>query len=444
MIDQLIHVFLQSSWQILLLGLIVWPLSRLSIRAYPNFAYSLWVVILLKALIPINFTLPSQQIPVLQISPIITGQFIQTATLPSPALISTSTLIFMVWVAVVFFLLVKLLVSEISHRNQMKTAEALVPDPWFEDMKTTLGIKQEVQLFTNARIQSPLMQGLWHVRIYLPRPYKSWTTGEQKSVLAHELMHIKRKDIIVIYLQALVRTLYFFHPMVWLVNDQIDLEREKICDDAAIDLAQSDRGSYGHQLFKQLSSLKGEKSTPVLAGGFFMTDSSVIKRFKYIKEKRGYMKNRLKLYHILLIVVVCSVAILIACNTDTQQVPTEPATLEKAPILNDNVVFQAYDAPPTPVGGYAAIQEAIKYPKIAREAGIEGTVIVQAVIDTSGIARDLIVLRGVDEMLDLAALAAIVSINWNPAQKAGEPVAVKISVPIVFRLQSDEVLKKKE
>jgi len=508
MIDQLIHIFLQSSWQILLLGLIVWPLSRLSIRATPNFAYSLWVIILIKALIPINITLPSQQIPVMQISPIITGQFIQTMDVPSPAIISTTTLIFVVWMAIVFFLLVKLLVSEIRHRNQMKTAEELVPEAWFEDMKATLGINQKLQVFVNPKIQSPLMQGLWQVRIYLPRQYRTWTQDEQKSVLAHELMHIKRKDIIIIYLQALVRTLYFFHPMVWLVNDQIDLEREKICDDAAIDLAQSERGTYGHQLFKQLSSLKGGKSTPVLAGGFFMTDSSVIKRFRYIKEKRGNMQGKLRIYHVLLILLVISLAIIVACSQETEktsvtstaigntsgkivlngiiydgdkpfaiingeiygegdqvsghtliEISDDMLTLEKdgetihidyqkvkessdvPPSVNDNVVFKAYDVPPEPVGGYRDIQEAIHYPALAKKAGIQGTVIVQVTIDTNGVAKDPIVLRGVDEILDLEALEAIVRVDWKPAQIAGKPVAVKISVPVVFRLKTDEVKK---
>ncbi|MCF7922093.1 MAG: energy transducer TonB, partial [Candidatus Marinimicrobia bacterium] len=135
--------------------------------------------------------------------------------------------------------------------------------------------------------------------------------------------------------------------------------------------------------------------------------------------------------------IVMSVAVLIACNTDNSQGPATPATLEEVPKPNDNVVFQAYEVPPEPKGGYRAIQEAIQYPKIAREAGIQGTVIVQAVIDTSGVAKDPVVLRGVDEMLDLAALEAIVRVEWNPAQKAGELVAVKISVPIVFKLKTD-------
>ena len=44
------------------------------------------------------------------------------------------------------------------------------------------------------------------------------------------------------------------------------------------------------------------------------------------------------------------------------------------------VRFIPYDDPPVPVGGYGAIQRNIIYPEIAQEAGIEGTVVIQAFV----------------------------------------------------------------
>lgn len=510
MVDQLINILLQSSWQILLLSIIVWPLSRLSIRSYPNFAYILWVVILVKALIPINITLPSQQIPMAVLSPVITGEFIQGTVVASANNFSINTLIAMAWLIGVLILAVKLLVSEISHRRRLGMAEVLEPESWFHSMKSELGIKQEVHMYVDENIQSPLMQGLWDARIYLPQEYKSWTLAEKKSIIAHELTHIRRLDIVIIYLQAIVKTLYFFHPVIWLVNDQIDLEREKICDDEAIELSTADRGAYGEQLFKQLSSEEGKKSVPVLAGGFFMSDSSIIKRFRYIKEKRGDMQKKLKFYHIILILVVISLATIIACSQDSENVISTSNSMENGsgkfvvngiiydkdkkdkafaiinediygegseiegytvssisdsliilnrgeetirlviqpeqepdelssivpPPLNDNVVFQAYDVPPQPVGGYAAIQENVHYPELAREAGIGGTTIVQVTINAHGKAVSSLVLRSAgDESLDAAAVNAAMATEWIPAQQKGSPVGVRISIPIVFKLK---------
>jgi len=433
MIDQLIHIFVQSSWQILLLALMVWPLSRLSIRAYPNFAYILWVVILVKALIPINIALPAQQVPVLMLSPVITGQFIPHITAEPTSNISMNTLLFFAWLLGVVYLSARLLWGELRHRRLMRSGELLTPETWFDDMKAELGIKQEIQLHVNKHIQSPLMQGLWKVHIYLPWKYNSWTDAEKQSVLAHELTHVKRLDIIIIYLQALVKILYFFHPVIWLVNDQIDLEREKICDDAAIELSRAERGAYGHQLFKQLSSLKGGKPVPVLAGGFFMSDSSLIKRFRYIKEKRGTMTNKLRSYHVLLVLLVISLAVLIACSTEQDPTLMDPPGLTRE-TTDDS--FVAYDSPPSPVGGYAAVQDNVIYPDLARQAGIGGTTIVQVTVNVLGEAVNPEVLKSSGNVsLDAAAMNAASVTSWTPAMKDGSPVRVKIALPVVFRLE---------
>jgi len=508
MIDQLINILVISSWQILILSLIVWPLSRLSIRAYPNFAYILWVVILVKALIPINITLPSQQIPVVSISPVITGEFLPVIPAAPSSQFSINMLIGLIWMIGVIFLAGKLVQRELTHRKKMRSAELLAPEAWFEDMKAELGIKQHIHLYMNENIQSPLMQGLWNVKIYLPPQYQSWTLAEKQSVLAHELTHIRRLDIIIIYLQAVVKTLYFFHPVIWLVNDQIDLEREKICDDAAIHVSRADRGTYGDQLFRQLSSESGKKSVPVLAGGFFMSDNSIIKRFRYIKEKRGDMQGKLKFYHIMLILVVISLAMIIACSQEIDSNAITSTSVNKniderfvingliydkanpkpfaiingdiygegyeikgytinsitdsliilmkgeetirldiqraeepesASIDTSNFISVTYDHPPQPVGGYAAIRKNVHYPELLRKAGIGGTTIVQVQINEQGKPLKGIVLKSAgDKALDAAAIKAVISAEWMPAEMDGSPVAVQIALPIVFRLKTGD------
>jgi TonB family protein len=341
-------------------------------------------------------------------------------------------------------LTIKLFASESSHRRKIRNAVPITPEPWFEDMQDELGIRQKISLLADDHIQSPLMQGLWKVRIYLPLDFSSWTIEEQQSVLAHELTHVRRLDIVTIYLQAAVRTLYFFHPIIWLVNDQIDLEREKICDDEAIELSKTERNAYGDQLFRQLATDQGARSVPILAGGFFMSDSSIIKRFRYIKEKRGNMKNTLKPHHVILILIVISMAVLIACNSEGPQSTMEPAGLEKTTGTIEDAEFQAYDKPPEPKGGFAAIQKNVRYPELARKAGIDGTTILQVIINKLGVATDPEILRSSgNESLDSAAVNAAIMTEWIPAQIKGEPVSVKISIPIVFRLKTDDITKER-
>ncbi|MCG8606229.1 energy transducer TonB [bacterium] len=54
------------------------------------------------------------------------------------------------------------------------------------------------------------------------------------------------------------------------------------------------------------------------------------------------------------------------------------------PLLSKADSFVPYDSPPTPVGGLKTIQENLRYPAIACKAGIEGRVVVQAVISDKG------------------------------------------------------------
>ncbi len=444
MFDQILSMLIQSSWQILILAAIVWPLSRLSKKAYPNFAYILWVIILIKALIPINITMPVQQLPMVALAPVFTGQFIQSSVDNSAGVLSVATILTLIWFTCVILLTLRLIGSEYTHRKRMQKAVAITPETWFEGMKEELGIKKKITIYVDEHIQSPLMQGIWRTKIYLPVDFTRWSLQEQQSVLAHELTHVKRLDIITIYLQAAVRTLYFFHPIIWLVNDQIDLEREKICDDEAIELSRTERKVYGDQLFRQLATEQGTNPTPVLAGGFFMSDSSIVKRFRYIKEKRGEMKNKLKIHHVLIILSVISLAFLIMCNSESPKGTIEPIGLEKTSTTQESDDFQAYDKPPEPKGGYTAIQKNVHYPELARKAGIDGTTILQVIINKLGVAHDPEILRSSgNESLDSAAVNAAILTEWIPAQIRGEAVSVKISIPIVFRLKTDDVAKEK-
>ncbi|MCF7823277.1 MAG: energy transducer TonB [Candidatus Marinimicrobia bacterium] len=110
---------------------------------------------------------------------------------------------------------------------------------------------------------------------------------------------------------------------------------------------------------------------------------------------------------------------------------------EPPPPPESNVIFIAYDEPPEPMGGYAAIQKAVIYPEIAREAGIEGTVIVQATIGKDGRVVETVILKGIPKTgLDEAAMDAIKTIKWKPAYQRDKPVTVRISVPVVFRLKN--------
>ncbi|PSQ93360.1 MAG: energy transducer TonB, partial [Bacteroidetes bacterium QH_2_63_10] len=81
-----------------------------------------------------------------------------------------------------------------------------------------------------------------------------------------------------------------------------------------------------------------------------------------------------------------------------------------------------------------ALQESITYPEMAKEAGIEGRVIVQFVVDKTGSVTKPTVAQGAHELLNKAALAAVKEQTFEPGRKEGEPVPVQMSLPVTFRL----------
>lgn len=74
------------------------------------------------------------------------------------------------------------------------------------------------------------------------------------------------------------------------------------------------------------------------------------------------------------------------------------------------------------------------YPDIARSARVEGTVIMEAVLDTTGRVTQLRVIKSVP-MLDQAALDAVRQWRYTPSLYGGHPVSVLMTITVRFTLQ---------
>lgn len=82
------------------------------------------------------------------------------------------------------------------------------------------------------------------------------------------------------------------------------------------------------------------------------------------------------------------------------------------------------------------LQKNIKYPAIARENGIQGTVVVQFVVDKDGSITQPEVARGIGGGCDEEALRVIREMpKWQPGKQQGRPVKVKFTLPVRFRLE---------
>lgn len=96
------------------------------------------------------------------------------------------------------------------------------------------------------------------------------------------------------------------------------------------------------------------------------------------------------------------------------------------------------EAPSYPGGDEARIrflQENIKYPQMARESGIAGTVYVTFVVERDGSVTDVKVMRGIGGGCDEEAIRVIKAMpKWNAGKQRGKPVRVQFNMPIKFTL----------
>jgi protein TonB len=94
-------------------------------------------------------------------------------------------------------------------------------------------------------------------------------------------------------------------------------------------------------------------------------------------------------------------------------------------------VFELYDVdePPQPL-----VQVQPEYPEEARKAGLEGRVIVMAVVDENGNVIEASIHKSDNPIFNDAALEAAKKMKFKPARQKDIPVKVKVLIPFMFKL----------
>lgn len=118
-----------------------------------------------------------------------------------------------------------------------------------------------------------------------------------------------------------------------------------------------------------------------------------------------------------------------------EQAYSKPKSPSKS---DDGDYYVAVEDMPELIGGLGTLQQQINYPDLARKAGIQGRVIVQFIIDKSGNVESPTIVKGVHESLDQEALRVVKQADFTPGKVKDEPVRVQYSLPISFKLSTDD------
>lgn len=126
--------------------------------------------------------------------------------------------------------------------------------------------------------------------------------------------------------------------------------------------------------------------------------------------------------------------------TELTEIPeyTPIASTEEEEVAEAEIFTVVEESPSFPGGDEARIRfltENIKYPQIARESSIQGTVYVTFVVEKNGNVTDVRILRGIGGGCDEEAVRVIKAMpKWNPGKQRGKPVRVQFNMPIKFTL----------
>jgi len=125
--------------------------------------------------------------------------------------------------------------------------------------------------------------------------------------------------------------------------------------------------------------------------------------------------------------------------TEVEEYKAPAIKQEEEEEVEEQQIFMVVENAPAFPGGDAArmkfLQDNIKYPQMARESGIQGTVYVTFVVERSGAVTDVKILRGIGGGCDEEAVRVVQNMpKWEPGKQRGKPVRVQFNMPIKFTL----------
>ena len=128
-------------------------------------------------------------------------------------------------------------------------------------LQRRLRVSHAVRYVCSKAAESPAVFGWWRPMVVLPLSALAGLSPWQiEAIIAHELAHVKRWDLLVNAFQIATETLLFYHPAVWWVNRVIRNEREHCCDDIAVQMC-----GNAHDYARALAQLEESRSTSVWA-----------------------------------------------------------------------------------------------------------------------------------------------------------------------------------
>ena len=241
--------------------------------------------------------------------------------------IEWTDVVLIVWVAGIFLRFLWALISIIRMRHIVLNL-GIEPTSNINDLlekcKRDLSIKKNIPLYLLPNCATPALTVWIKPKMILPLDLiGNFDEKQIQFAIRHELMHYKRKDHLFSILLRILEAIYWFNPVVWLMNKCIISDMETACDSMVVDaFDKNERKQYAFTLLHMFS----QKNHRQLLLGMSLNNTERIAE----KRIRGvFMKNKSK-WSVKFIAGVLSVILFVACfTTACQPTPEEDIVVGK-------------------------------------------------------------------------------------------------------------------
>ena len=215
------------------------------------------------------------------------------------------------WLAGVIAAAVRLVVGWTLTRRLVATAAPLPDASWQTRLArwtSALGIAAPIRLLASARVDVPIVVGWLRPVVIWPVAAVTGMPPEQiDAILAHELAHVRRHDVLVNLLQSVIEAVFFHHPAAWWISAQVRAEREHCADELAIRALAAGQAGSRISYATALLSLEERRQAILAAAANGGSLGDRIRRLVGVEQQSGH-PARLAAAVVVLLVVVATLA----------------------------------------------------------------------------------------------------------------------------------------
>ncbi len=218
--------------------------------------------------------------------------FTPTVATPPSAPIPWSRIAFLIWAAGAIALLARTAWLALRMHRTVASGTPSASHTLaaaLDQARHLTGVRTPIRIVDLPGIDSPALYGFLRPTLLVPPDLERiLETSQLRHVLLHECAHVRRRDIALNWLMAVLQALHWFNPAVWLAFARLRAERELACDEIALEASGKDEGeAYGRTLLHLLSSWSHETPLPTPGAiGLLERHGDLRRRLRHIADFR--------------------------------------------------------------------------------------------------------------------------------------------------------------